>query len=76
MDKKDVVSTAAAIIIRVDQYIEQSDRKAKIMLMGISRAFSKNNGALLWKTLYKKGLPEETTKHKERTPRNKTGARK
>ena len=60
--RKEGISTTDAII-KVDQYIEQADNKAKVLLMGLSKAFDTINRTLLWATLYKKGLPEETIRH-------------
>jgi hypothetical protein len=59
---KEGVSTADAII-KVDQYIKHAGNNAKILLMGLSKAFDTINRTLLWTTLYKKGIPEEMIKH-------------
>ena len=59
---KEGISTIDAII-RVEQYIESANRDAKILLMGISKAFGAINRTLLWTTLYKKGIPIDMTKH-------------
>ena len=59
---KEGVSTADAII-KVEQYIQQTGNKAKILLMDLPKAFGAINRAILWTTLYKKGIPEEMIKH-------------
>jgi len=59
---KEGVSTIDAII-KVEQYIKRTDRRAKILLMGLSKAFGAINRTILWATLYKKGTPEEMTRH-------------
>ena len=55
---KEGISTIGAII-KVEQYIEQEERKDKVLLMGPSEAFGTINRAMLWETLYKKGTPGE-----------------
>ena len=70
---KEGISTTDAII-KVEQYIEQADSKAKILLMGLPKAFGAINRTLLWATLYTKGFPGEMTKRKKRTYRNQTSA--
>ena len=59
---KEGVSTIDAII-KVEQYIKQTDKKAKILLMDLSKAFDTINRTILWTTLYKKGIPEEMIRH-------------
>ena len=59
---KEGVSKSDAVI-NVEQYIKQAENKAKILLMDLSKAFDAINRTLLWTTLYKKGLPEETINH-------------
>ena len=50
---KEGISTTDAII-KVEQYIEQADSKAKILLMGLPKAFGAINRTLLRANLYKK----------------------
>ena len=56
------ISTIEAII-KIAQYIENTDKDAKIVLVAISEAFGAINRTLLWATLYKKGLTEEMIRH-------------
>ena len=50
---KEGVSTIDAII-KVEQYIGNANRNAKILLMVLSKAFGAINRTLLWAMLYKK----------------------
>ena len=50
-------------VIKVEQYIEQDGRKARVLLMGQSKAFDAINRTLLWTGLYKKGISEEMIRH-------------
>ena len=59
---KEGISTIDAII-KVAQYVEQADGNAELLLNDISEDFDTINRTPLWTTLYKKGLPEETTIH-------------
>ena len=62
---KEGISTTDAII-KVEQYIEQADIRAMVLLMDISKAFGAINRTLLWAALYKKGIPEETIRQIKR----------
>ena len=68
---KEGVSTADAII-KVEQYIKNTSKNAKIVLMDLSKAFDTINRTLLWTTLNKKGIPEEMIK---RIRRGHTGTK-
>ena len=59
-------------IIKFEQYIENANRDAKILRMGLSKAFGAINRTPLWSTLYTKGIPIDMIKHKTWTPRNKS----
>ena len=59
---KEGVSTIDAII-KIEPYVEHSDRDAEILPMCRPKAFDTLNRTLLWATLYKKGLPVEMIKH-------------
>ena len=48
------------------------EKKTKILLMDLSKAFGTINRTLLWTTLYKKGIPEEMIR---RVRRGHTGTR-
>ena len=54
--------SAFGAIIKVEQYIENANHEAKILLMGLSEAFGTINSTLLWTTLYKKGIPIDMIK--------------
>ena len=62
IQRRDGVSTIGAII-KVEQYIGNANHDAKILLMGLSKAFGAINRTLLWATLYKKGMPIDMIKH-------------
>ena len=68
---KEGISTTDAII-KVEQYIEQTDRKAKVLLMGLSKAFGAINRTLLWAALYNRATRRNDKTHQKRTPWNKT----
>ena len=59
---KEGISTIDAII-KIEQYVGNANRDAKILLMGISKAFGAMNRTLLWPPLYEKGIPIDTIKH-------------
>jgi len=50
-------------IIKVEQYVENANHGAEILLMDLSKAFGAINRTLLWETLYKEGIPIDMTKH-------------
>ena len=56
------ISTTDAIM-KAEKYIEQEDKKGKVPVMDLSKAFGTINRTLLWATLYKKGLPEQMIRH-------------
>jgi len=57
--------------VKIEQYIDQREGKRNILLMYLSKAFDTVNRAILWNTLYKKGLPIKTILHIRRG-RNQT----
>ena len=59
---KEGISMIAAIV-KVEKYIENASRDAKILLMDLSKAVDTINRTLLRTTLYKKGIPIEMTNH-------------
>ena len=59
---KEGISTMGEIR-KEEQYVGKADGGAKILLMGIPKAFGAINRTPLWEALYKKGAPEETIKH-------------
>ena len=56
------ISTTDAIV-KVEQYIEQTDCEERVLLIDLSKAFGATSRTLPRTTLYKKGLPEEIIRH-------------
>ena len=59
---KQGLSTLDAIL-KIEQYIQEGTKGDQIRLMDLSKAFDTINRTQLWTSLYKKGLPLETTTH-------------
>ena len=55
------ISTIDAIT-KVEQYIENANRDAEILLMDPPKAFGPINSTLLWATLYQRGIPIDMIK--------------
>ena len=66
---KEGISTIDAII-KIEHYVERANRDAKILPMGLSKAFGAINRTLLWATLYERDIhrngktPEEDAEEK------------
>ena len=72
---KEGISTSDAII-KVEQYIENANRNAKILLMGLSKAFGATNRTLLWTTIYKRNTNwHDQTHTRHEKPRHKTSTK-
>ena len=61
-DHKEGISTIDTII-KVEQYIANSNHGAEILLMGLTKECDAINRTPLWTTLYKIGIPIDMIKH-------------
>ena len=59
---KDGISAIDAFV-KIEQYVENADRNAKIFPTDLSKEPDAINRTQLWTILYKKGLPGEKIKH-------------
>ena len=68
---KEHLSTDDAIV-KLESHIGKSTKSTQLILMDLAKAFDKANRAILWTTLYKKGLPVDMIAHIRKGHQNTT----